>query len=183
MKPVQKTKVDTLPNLLEIELSGPDKRSSQVQSVYTRCVARCVVSKTNNKSTADLIECRSQELMTELSKSVPTNFFSRFKMHMHEALEGIDLDADFTCKWSIIEQSLFKAVSKEQNTIRLANFYEKDYTQFHSMPMEILINSVDTHVDSVLGKSMTVINDKKGRTLCNYIYSISRKYELIFEDC
>jgi hypothetical protein len=72
-------------------------------------------------------------------------------------------------------------VSVEQNTIRLANFYEKDYTQFHSMPMEILINYVDTHVDSVLGKSTTVISDKKGRTLCNYIYSIRQKYELIFE--
>ena len=49
------------------------------------------------------------------------------------------------------------------------------------MPMEILINYVDTHVDSVLGKSMTVIKDKKDRTLCNYVYSIKRKYELIFE--
>merc|ERR1712105_59322 len=119
--------------------------------------------------------------MTELGKSAPTNFFSRFKMHMHEALDGIDLEADFTCKWSTIEQSLFKAVSKEQNTLRLANFYEKDYSHFHSMPMEILINSVDTHVDSVLGKSMIVIKDKKARTLCNYLYSIRRKHELIFE--
>ena len=61
-------------------------------------------------------------------------------MHMHMALEGVDLEADFTCKWTVIEKALFKAVSKEQNTLRLANFYEKDYSQFHSMPMEILIN-------------------------------------------
>ena len=186
MKPVQKIKVDaqlpfTMPNLMEIELSGPDKRSSQVHSIYTRCVARSVVSKTNNKGTADLIECRSQEFMTELSKGVPTNFFSRFKMHLNEALEGLDIDTDFTCKWSMIEQSLYKAISKEQNTIRLANFYEKDYSQFHSMPMEIVINQVDTYVDNVLGKSTTVFVDKKGRTLCNYLYSIRWKYKLVFE--
>ena len=47
--------------------------------------------------------------------------------------------------------------------------------------MEILINNVDTHVDNVLGKSFKVIIDKKKRTLCNYVYSIKRKYELIFE--
>ena len=81
MTPVQKIKVDTaqpftLPSLLEIELSGPDKRSSQVHSIYSRCVARAVVSKTNNKSIADLIECRSQELM-RLSKELISTRTSR----------------------------------------------------------------------------------------------------------
>ena len=53
MRPVQRIKVDTkigvtLPNLLEIELSVPDKRSSQIHSLYTCSVARNVVTKTNN---------------------------------------------------------------------------------------------------------------------------------------
>ena len=47
--------------------------------------------------------------------------------------------------------------------------------------MEILINNVDTHVDNVLGKSLTVYIDKKKRTLCNFVYNVRRKYELIFE--
>ena len=122
MTPVQKIKVDAtqpfeLTENLGLELAGPDKRCSLVHSIYSRCVARVVVSKTNNKSTADLIECRSQEIMKELKKTTPVNFFSRFKRHLKEALGGIDLDADFTCKWNLIEQSLFKAVSVEQNTI------------------------------------------------------------------
>ena len=102
MKPVQRIEVDTkiaftLPSILEIEISGPEKRKTMIHSLYIRSVARNVVNKTNNKSTADLIECRSQEFMTELGKSAPTNFFSRFKMHLYEALEGIDIDADLEC--------------------------------------------------------------------------------------
>ena len=71
-------------------------------------------------------------------------------------------------------------MSKEQNTLRLANFYDKDYEQFHSMPLELLINQVDTSVDNTLGKSVSVHVDTKGRTLCNYLYSIRTKYRLIF---
>ena len=108
LRPVQRIEVDmkitfALPSLLEIEVSGPDKRTTTIHSLYTRSVARNVVTKTNNKSTADLIECRSQEFMTELGKSAPVNFFSRFKMHLYEAL-NFDIEADFTCKWSVIEQ-------------------------------------------------------------------------------
>ena len=44
----------------------------------------------------------------------------------------------------------------------------------------MIINQVDTHVDSVLGKSLAVHKDTKGRTLCDYIYSIRTKYRLIF---
>merc|ERR1712030_219060 len=83
-------------------------------------------------------------------------------------------------KWIDIETALYKAMSKEQNIVRLSNFYDKDYDQFHSLPLELIINQVDTHVDSVLGKSTAVHKDEKGRTLSDYTYSIRTKYRLIF---
>ena len=142
-------------------------------------MARNVVTKTNNKSTADLIECRSQDFMREMGKSAPVNFFSRFKMHLKNEI-NTDVDADFTCKWHIIEKCLYKAMSKEQNTLRLANFYDKDYETFHSKPFDLLINEVDIFVDTTLGTSSTVHTDAKGRVLSNYLYSIRTKYRLIF---
>ena len=54
------------------------------------------------------------------------------------ALEGVDLEADFTCKWSVIEKALFKAVSKEQNTIRLENFLERGH--FFKVKVFLLFN-------------------------------------------
>ena len=186
LKPVQVIKVDTthefkLPGIMDIELSGPDQKALQINSIYTRSVKSGVVTKTNNKRTADLMEDQSQVFMVELSKSTPTKYFSRFEMFLRMALEGEDVRGDFTCKWWKIENSLFKAISKEQNTIRYAQFLEKDYTQFHSLPMEILINSVDAHVDGALGKSMKVFTDAKQRTVSNYGYSIKKKHELIFD--
>ena len=186
LKPVQVIKVDTthefkLPGIMDIELSGPDQKALQINSIYTRSVKSGVVTKTNNKRTADLMEDQSQVFMVELGKSTPTKFFSRFEMFLCMALEGEDIRGDFTCKWWVIENLLFKAISKEQNTIRYAQFLEKDYTQFHSLPMEILINSVDAHVDGALGKSMKVFTDAKQRTLCIYVYSIKKKHELIFD--
>ena len=93
---------------------------------------------------------------------------------------GIDVDNDYTCKWSIIEKCLYKALSKEQNTTRLVNFYNTGYEAFHSKPFELLINDVDTFVDTTLGTSTASFTDAKGRVLSNYTYSIKKKYELIF---
>ena len=100
-------------------------------------------------------------------------------MYLSQEVDA-DLDADFTCKWSIVENSLYKAMSSEQNTLRLANFYDGDYKQYHSLPMELLINKVDISVDSTLGKSTTTHTDTKNRTLSNYSFSIKWKYKLIF---
>ena len=97
-----------------------------------------------------------------MGKSAPVNFFSRFKMHLKNEI-NTDVDADLTCKWHIIEKCLYKAMSKEQNTLRLANFYDKDYETFHSKPFELLINEVDIFVDTTLGTSSTVHTDAKGR--------------------
>ena len=72
-------------------------------------------------------------------------------------------------------------MSKEQNTLRLANFYNTDYQNFHSKPFELLINEVDIFVNTTLGTSTTVITDSKGRILSSYLYSILTKYRLIFE--
>ena len=100
-------------------------------------------------------------------------------MYLSQGVDA-DLEADFMCKWSIVENALYKAMSSEQNTQRLANFYDNDYKQYHSLPMELLINKVDIDVDSTLGKSTSIFVDSKNRTLCNYLYSIKWKYKLIF---
>ena len=71
-------------------------------------------------------------------------------------------------------------MSKEQNTLRLANFYDKNYQNFHSKPFELLINEVDIFVDTTLGTSTTVFTDTKGWVLSNYLYSNRTKYRLIF---
>ena len=185
MTPAQVIEVDAkqefnLPDLLDIEIAGPDKHNTKVNTIYSRCVSRNVLQASNNKCNADLVASKSQDFMTELGKRTNINFFNRFKMHLAQEL-NVDIEADFTCKWSSIEKSLFKAMSKEQDTIRLANFYDTNYTDFHSMPMELLINKVDQYVDTALGKSTSVHKDSKNRTLCNYLYSIRMKYWLIFE--
>ena len=185
LKPVQIIEVDTkiaftLPSLLEIELVGPDKRTTMINSVFTRSVARNIINKTSNKNTADLNLSRSKDFMTELGKSTPNTFFARFKMHLNELLKDEDINEDFTCKWSDIETALYKAISKEQNIVRLSNFFDKDYDQFHSQPLELIIDQVETHVNSVLGKSTAVHKDAKGRTLSDYTYTLKTKYKLIF---
>ena len=186
MKPVQEINVDKklefkLPDIMDIELAGPDSRRLKINSIFTRSVKSGVITKTNNKKTADLMEDQSQVFMTELGKATPAKFFSRFEMFLRMALDGENIQEDFSCKWFVLESSLYKAITKEQNTTRYAQFLEKDYTQFHSLPMEIIINSVDAHVDGALGKKMKVIKDSKQRTLSSYTYSIMKKHDLIFD--
>ena len=128
-------------------------------------MARNVVTKATNKNFADLNVSRSKDFMLELSKTTPSTFFTHFKMYLNEELPNEDIDEDFNYKWSQIETALYIAINKEQNVVRLASFFEKDYDQFHSQPLELLIDQVEKHVDSVLGKSTAVHKDTKNRTL------------------
>ena len=152
LKPLQQIEVDTkltfsLPSALDIELVGPDKRAQVVHSMYTRCVSRGIINKTSNKNTADLSESRSREFMIELEKNSTKTYFACFKMYLSVELEDIDINEDFTCKWGQLEQAFYNAIGKEQNIIRLSNFFDKDYKQFHSQPLELIIDQVDYHVN------------------------------------
>ena len=80
-------------------------------------------------------------------------------MYLVLELDGVDINEDFSCKWSEIESALYNAIGKEQNIVRLSNFFDKDYDQFHSQPLELIIDQVDNHVNSVLGKSIAVHKD------------------------
>ena len=91
-----------------------------------------------------------------------------------------ELGSDFTCKWSVIEDCLYRAMSDEQNVQRLALFYDEDYKQYHSLPMELLINKVEVNVISKLGRSTVTFTDKKNRVISNYGFSIRWKYKIIF---
>ena len=138
-----------------------------------------VVSNTNNRSNADLFGHRSQDFLKELGEKCTKPFFERFKMFLQRTVEA-DLDSDFSCKWAIIETAMYAAMSTEQNTQRLANYYDNDSKHYHSLPMELLINKVEVEVDSYLGKTDTNSTDSKNRILSNYTRKIIRKYDIIF---
>ena len=78
--------------------------------------------------------------MIELEKNSTKTYFARFKMYLSVELEDIDINEDFTCKWGQLEQAFYNAIGKEQNIIRLSNFFDKDYEQFHSQPLELIID-------------------------------------------
>ena len=118
--------------------------------------------------------------MTELARACSKTYFARFKMHLNEALTDADIDEDFNCKWKDIESALYKAIGREQNITRLSNFSDKDSSEFHSQPLELIIDQVDNHVNLVLGKSTTVHTDTKGRVLSDFTYTLKTKYLLIF---
>ena len=184
MTSIQRIEVDNklsfeISDLTDLEVSGPDKRVTKIESLYTRCVASGVVSKANNKGSADLNAARAQDFLTELKKRCTIPYFNRFMMYLARSVDR-ELESDFTCKWSVIEDCLYRAMSEEQNVQRLALFYDEDYKQYHSLPMELLINKVEVNVDSKLGRSTVTFTDKKNRVISNYGFSIRWKYKIIF---
>ena len=62
----------------------------------------------------------------------------------------------------------------------MSNFLDKNYSEFHWQPFEILFNQVDYEVDSALGRSTEVIKDSKGRSQTDLTFALKSKYGLIF---
>ena len=108
------------------------------------------------------------------------HIFERFKMHLSKELNDTDVEESFRCKWVDIENALYNSINKDQNVVRLANFFSKDHVAFYNHPVEILISRVNNWVDSVQGTVYTDFKDSKNRTVSNYSFSIMKKYNIIF---
>lgn len=169
----------TVPDLQTIEKLGPVKRIQVFTSFYKQSVPRGVITKTTNRNESSLKESRSKEFMTELARSSSPKYFGCFKMHLKQAVEDEDIEESFHCKWKDIEAALYKAIGKEQNITRLYNFMDKNASQFHSAPLELLIDQVENHINSVLGKQTTTHTDSKNRTLSDFTFTLKQKYMLI----
>ena len=109
--------------------------------------------------------------MNEMKKSCNATYFERFKMHLTKELGDIDVEEYFSGKWLKIEKAMYSAINKDQNTVRLSNFFSKNFESFHGNPMEILIASVNNWVDSIQGTSFTDVKDSKNRTISAYSFS------------
>ena len=118
--------------------------------------------------------------MSELKKSSTSTYFERFKMHLSKEINGKDVEESFSCKWEKIENALYDAINKDQNVVRLANFFSKDHDAFHGQPMEILISLENNWVDSVQGTAYIDFKDSKNRTVSSYSWSIFKNYNIIF---
>ena len=59
--------------------------------------------------------------MVELEKSTTKTYFPRYKMHLKIALNGQDIEEDFTCKWEVLEKTFYNAIGKEHNIDNLWN--------------------------------------------------------------
>ena len=129
LSPLQVIEVDakqafSCPSLHKMEDFGPEQRKLLATSLYYNCIAKGVFTSTNNnRSTADLKPNRSQEFLEEVKKACKKTYYGRFNMHLGNELVKLEVDisGDFTCKWSTVEDALFKAIGDEQTVTRLAN--------------------------------------------------------------
>ena len=93
----------------------------------------------------------------------------------------MDVDESFQCKWRRIEKALYSAIGHEHNVTRLYNFIDKNGSDFHSSPLELLIDQVEDHVNAVVGKDTTAHIDNKHRTVSDFAFATKWKYILIMQ--
>ena len=116
--------------------------------------------------------------MKELSKACPDLFFSMVEKYIREKVKK-DVKESFTCKWSIIEEAILNAVGREHNITKIDNFIDRDGTDFHGFPLEILFSQIDYYVDEVCGTDLSFFQDTKFRTVSDYTFTTKWKYILI----
>ena len=58
---------------------------------------------------------------------------------------------------------------------------DKKASEFHSAPLELLIDQEEDHVNAVVGKDTTAYSDSKNRTICYNTFATKWKYMLIMD--
>ena len=183
LKPFQEIAVNEnlqleIKKLGDIENFGEAKKLEMLRGLYINCQSRAVISKTNDKSEAFLNEARSQEFMRELTKACPEIFFGRVEKYIREKVKK-DVTEAFTCKWTVIEEAILSAVGREHNITKIDKFIDKDGTDFHGYPLDILFSHIDAYVDQVFGTNNTAFQDDKFRTISLFAFTTNWKYILI----
>merc|ERR1711940_324421 len=132
---------------------------------------------TNNRKAASLRRTRAQEFIKELKKACTEQFFGRFFMLLGRTLRaaGQNIQGDFSVKWNVIEECLYKAISDLEGVTRLDNFLNLNYTRFTGRTLELLIYDVDREVDAFQGTWDKTTHPGK------YMHSLLTKYELIYD--
>ena len=167
-----------IPKMVDIENVGDDKKLEKIRGLYVLCQSRDVISKTNNKAEAFLKEERSKEFMKELSNACSEIFFSRVEEYIREKVKK-DITESFSCKWTTIEEAILNAVGREHNISKVDSFIDKDGTDFHGCPLDILFNRISHYVDERCGTDTSTFKDSKSRTISGYTFSTKWKYTLI----
>ena len=167
-----------LQKLGEIENFGDDKKSEIVKSIYVYCQSRGVISKTNDESEAFLKEERSRDFMISLGKACNEIFFSRVEEYIRGKTNK-DVTESFSCKWSIIKEAILNAVGREHSIAKVDCFIDRDGTDFHGAPLDILFSRISHYVDGVCGTCTNTFLDDKKRHLSEYTFSLKWKYTLI----
>ena len=183
LKPFQEIPVNEnlnfeIKKLGDIENYGDDKKLEMLRGLYINCQSRGVISKTNDKQEAFLNEARSQEFMGELTKACPEIFFGRVEKYIRKKVDK-DVTEAFSCKWTVIEEAILSAVGREHNITKVDKFIDKDGTDFHGYPLDILFSHIDAYVNKVYGTSNIVFQDDKHRTISLFAFTTNWKYILI----
>ena len=167
-----------LQKLGEIENYGEDKKMETVRSILVYCQSRDVISKTFDESEAYLREERSKDFMLSLGNACGEIFFSRVQEFIREKTSK-DVTESFSCKWLIIKEAILNAVGREHSIAKVDSFIDRDGTDFHGAPLDILFNRISHYVDSVCDTNTGTFKDTKSRILSEYTFATKWKYTLI----
>ena len=116
--------------------------------------------------------------MKELSNACSEIFFSRVEEYIREKVKK-DVTESYTCKWTTIEEAILNAVGREHNISKVDSFIDKDGTDFHGYPLDILFSRISHYVDERCGTDTRTFQDTKFRTISGYTFSTKWKYTLI----
>jgi hypothetical protein len=80
---------------------------------------------------------------------------------------------------NVMLYSILNVVGREHNITKVDSFIDKDGTDFHGYPLDILFSRISHYVDEVCGTDTSTFQDSKFRTLSEYTFATRWKYILI----
>ena len=159
----------TLDDAQNIAALGIEEHWALLGEWASKAVHSQVISKTANRSNADINPSRSKELVDRINEVTPKSFTCPFEIHLKNQI-GSNLRYSFTGKCSHIETAYFLALGKDQVISRLSNFFKTHTNNFGGKTMEQNIMEAEETVDKCFGQ------DTK-----NYQQRLSKKYEQVFK--
>ena len=70
-------------------------------------------------------------------------------------------------------------MGREHNITKVDSFIDRDGTDFHGYPLDILFSRISHYVDEVCGTDLGTFKDSKFITISEYTFSVKWKYTLI----
>ena len=132
-----------------------------MESWYESAVANRILASDNGRKKGKIVAEKSTTLVTAISKAIDPTLEETFKIKLRKNIDGNpNIDINFTCNWSVIEETIKGILGESPNIERLSQYIDKE--NWGDLTLQQALNQFEIFHEDKLNNNKSVFRSENG---------------------